>query len=301
MGATSPDFFKRGPSLFARFLFFAILAIALIAADARFSALNGVRKAMALVLYPLERVAAFPIDTARTVGGLSVSYVGLQQQNLDLQRQVRQLRVELLDYAALAKEDAHLRQLLGIRSRYLPHVSVADIIFTGTDPFSRKILIDKGSQEGVHAGNIVVDAVGVLGQVTQVYPVSSEVSLITDKDEAVPVQVLRNGLRAIVFGTGDENQLSLPYTNSDADIKVGDELVTSGIDGVYPAGLPVGTIKKIDHNPALPFSTVDCVPSAGTDRNRQVFVLTGPPPVQLPTGRRNQPVKIQGGHDAGHS
>jgi len=295
MEATPPEFFKRGPSLFARFLFFAIMAVALIAADASFKVISEVRSAIAIILYPLEQIAEFPINTMQSISKLSLSYVDLQHENSSLQDQVRRLKVELLGYEALTRENTHLRKLLGVRKRFLPNVSTADIIFIGKDPFSRKILIDRGLRDGIHAGEVVVDDIGILGQVTRVYPVSAEVSLVTDKDEAIPVQVMRNGLRAIVFGTGNEDQLSLPYTDAGADIKVGDVLVTSGIDGIYPAGLPVGVVEKIERNPELPFATIYCVPSAGTGRNRQVFVLTGPPPVHPPADA-GQVVGVGGPH-----
>ncbi|HVC48880.1 MAG TPA: rod shape-determining protein MreC [Burkholderiales bacterium] len=282
MEATPPDFFKRGPSLFARFLFFAILAVVLIAADARYAVVSDLRGIIAAVLYPLERAAEFPVNSIQSLTKFGLSYADLQHENVNLRVEARKLKVELLTYRALVQENAHLRQLLRARERYFPHVSTADIIFIGKDPFSRKILIDRGLGEGIHSGEVVVDDIGVLGQVTQVYPTSSEVSLITDKDEAVPVQVLRNGLRAIVFGSGNEDELNLPYMDANADIKVGDVLVTSGIDGVYPAGLPVGVVEKIDRSPELPFATIHCIPSAGTERNRQVFILTGPPPVNPP-------------------
>ena len=150
-------------------------------------------------------------------------------------------------------------------------------MYTERDIFKRKLFLDKGAQANVLAGQVVMDDSGVVGQVTRTYPWLSEVTLVTDKDHAVPVQVLRSGLRAVVFGSGDTSKLALRYMPTSADIQEGDVLVTSGIDGTYPPGLPVAKVSSIERDPAYPFSRILCTPVAGVDRMRQLLILSGLP------------------------
>ena len=152
-------------------------------------------------------------------------------------------------------------------------ISAGRILYQGRDPFSRKVVIDKGSRQGIQAGQAVIDAVGVIGQVTRVYPLLSEVTLITDKGQRTPVQVVRNGLRAVVFGGGDRGTLDLSYLAADVDVQADDVLVTSGLDGTYPPGLPVAKVSRIEREAAYAFAKVSCVPTAGPEQNRQVLVL----------------------------
>ena len=151
---------------------------------------------------------------------------------------------------------------------------MAEILHIPRDPFNRKVMLDKGSQSGIQLGQAVVDDDGVVGQVTRNYPWVSEVTLITDKDHSVPVQVLRNGLRSVVSGTGKEATLELRYMAGNTDIQEGDTLITSGIDGVYPPGLPVAVVSKIERNPAYVFARVTCTPIAGVGNNRQLLILS---------------------------
>jgi rod shape-determining protein MreC len=154
-------------------------------------------------------------------------------------------------------------------------MQLAEIIYAARDLFKRKIVLNKGSKSDVQLGQPVMDDVGIVGQVTRVYPWLAEVTLLTDKDHAVPIQVLRNGLRAVVFGSGDISNMSLRYMPVNADVQVGDELVTSGIDGIYPAGLPVAKVSKVERNPVYPFAQITCLPLAGVDSHRYLLVLSG--------------------------
>jgi rod shape-determining protein MreC len=190
---------------------------------------------------------------------------------------------ELLRLEALQEENNQLRRLLDAQER-LPSRSVfAEILYAGRDPFSRKVIIDKGSQNGIQAGQPVIDDVGVIGQVTRVYLLMSEVTLLSDKDQAIPLQVQRNGLRAVAYGGAEGGMLDLRFMAANADIRNGDTLVTSGIDGTYPPGLPVATVARIERDAAYAFAKISLAPTAGTDRYRQVLVLStdakAPPPV----------------------
>jgi len=282
-------FFNRGPSIWARLAFFTFLCLAMMVTDARFRYLNPLRETLSVFLYPLQKIARSPIDLADRVSGFFVTQAHLQQENGQLKQKRLQDASQLLRNQALLAENMHLRKLLAIRERFGEKAVLAEIVYAGHDPFSRKIIIDKGVRDGLRAGQAVIDDSGVVGQVTREFPMSSEVTLLTDKDQAVPVQLLRNGLRAIVYGMGQEGQLEIRFMPASADIQNGDALVTSGIDGIYPPGLPVAVVSRIERNTAYAFSKINCIPSAGIDRNRQYSVLTGgalepavppPPPVK---------------------
>jgi len=176
---------------------------------------------------------------------------------------------------SLESENAQMRQLLDARGRLPRETVFAEILYSGRDPFSRKVVINKGAQNGIKPGQAVVDHVGVIGQVTRVHPLLAEITLITDKDQAIPVQVVRNGLRAVAFGGGDGTTLDLRYMAANAEIQNGDLLVTSGIDGTYPPGLPVARVARIERDAAYAFAKIACTPEAGANQHRQVLVLLG--------------------------
>ncbi len=279
-----PPFFNRGPAPLVRLGFFVSIAMLLMVLDARFRYAESVRQVVALAAYPLQRVAMAPVDLFNGVANYFGSVAALRAENAELR--TRQLRAapELLRLEELKEENSQLRRLLDAQER-LPVKSVfAEILYAGRDPFSRKVVIDKGSQGGIQAGQPVIDDVGVIGQVTRVYLLMSEVTLLTDKNQAIPLQVLRNGLRAVAYGGGEGGMLDLRFMAANADIRNGDVLVTSGIDGTYPEGLPVATVAKIERDSAYAFAKIYLAPTAGTDRYRQVLVLTNeakaPPPAE---------------------
>jgi rod shape-determining protein MreC len=206
--------------------------------------------------------------------GFFTTQVSLKQENQQLKAKQLLAANELLTVQALRSENAQLRRLLEARERLPRESTLAEILYQGRDPFSRKVIIDKGRQQGVQPGQAVIDDLGVVGQVTRVYPLLSEVTLITDKEQRTPVQVVRNGLRAIIYGGGDRGTLELTYTATNADVLADDVLVTSGIDGTYPPGLPVAKVSRIEQDAAYSFAKITCVPTAGTDQNRQVLVLS---------------------------
>jgi len=170
-------------------------------------------------------------------------------------------------------DNMHLRELLEARERINVHTTLAEILYAARDPFTRKIIIDKGFQHDILSGQPVIDHFGVIGQVTRAYPWLSEVTLITDKDQLVPVQNLRNGLRSVLTGTGADGVLELKFIPLNADIQNGDRLVTSGIDGVYPPGLPVAEVTDVERNSASLFARIRCKPLAGVNNFGQVLVV----------------------------
>jgi rod shape-determining protein MreC len=269
-----PPFFSRGPALLVRLGFFVCLAVLLMVLDARFRYAEPLRQVLALLAYPLQRVALAPAELFNASAGFFTTQVSLKQENEQLKAKQLLAANELLANDALRAENAQLRRLLEARERLPRHSTLAEILYQGRDPFSRKVIIDKGSQQGIQAGQAVIDDIGVLGQVTRVYPLLSEVTLITDKEQRTPVQVLRNGLRAVIYGGGEKGTLDLSWTASNADVLADDVLVTSGIDGTYPAGLPVAKVSRIESDAAYSFAKITCIPIAGTDQNRQVLVLS---------------------------
>jgi rod shape-determining protein MreC len=270
-------FFNRGPSPVARLVFFCTLSLLLLFVDARYQYLESTRKVLAVMIYPFQRLTALP---GEVVGRISV-YFETQQQLLTDNAKLRQQHdvdaAQLTQLKAIQSEDAQLRILLELKQRVDYPMQMAEIVYVERDIFKRKLFVDKGSQAQVVPGQVVVDDTGVVGQVTRVYPWLSEVTLVTDKDHAVPIQVLRNGLRAVVFGSGDIGEMALRYMPVSTDIVEGDVLVTSGIDGTYPPNLPVAKVIKIESDPAYPFSRITCAPLAGVDRHRALLIVSGLP------------------------
>jgi rod shape-determining protein MreC len=210
--------------------------------------------------------------------------VALKRENDELKTRRLQDANELLILEALRAENKQLRRLLDARERLSVDSTLAEILYQGRDPFSRKVVIDKGGHQGIQAGQAVIDDIGVIGQVTRVHPLLSEVTLITDKEQRTPVQVVRNGLRAVIFGGGDRGTLDLSYMAANADVQADDVLVTSGIDGTYPAGLPVAKVSRIERDAAYSFARITCIPTAGTDQHRQVLVLSQEAGLPAPSG-----------------
>lgn len=282
MEHTPPPFFNRGPAPLVRLAFFASLSLALLVLDARFRYAEGLRSAIAYAVYPLQTLATLPAALGERVAGYFASQVQLREENVELRAKLLDASQAAQRYEAAQAEAAQLRRLIGAAER-LPARSVpAEILYNGRDPYARKVVIDKGSHGGVRAGAPVVDEAGVVGQVTRAHALVSEVTLLTDKDQAIPVQVVRNGLRAIAYGAGASGMLELRFMASNAEIQNGDRLVTSGIDGTYPPGIPVATVARIERDSAYAFARIVCQPAAGVERGRYVLVIANEPSLALP-------------------
>jgi len=270
-------FFNRGPSPVARLAFFCALSLLLLFVDARYQYLESARKVLAVMIYPFQRLTALPGETVGKIATYFETQSQLLTDNAKLRQQHELDAAQLTQLQAIQAEDTQLRTLQEIKQRVDYPMQMAEIVYVERDIFKRKLFVDKGSQVNVQAGQVVVDNNGVVGQVTRVYPWLSEVTLVTDKDHAVPIQLLRNGLRAVVFGSGDISEMSLRYMPVSADIVEGDVLVTSGIDGIYPPNLPVAKVVKIERDPAYPFARITCAPMAGVDRHRALLIVSGTP------------------------
>ncbi len=274
-------FFNRGPSEAARLVFFALLSLLLLFVDARFKYLEYARNILFVPVNALQSLATLPSKLWHEAGEYLITQTRLVQDNEQLRLNNTEQAAQLQQLQVLQAEVGHLRSLLAVQQRAEYPMQLAEIVFVERDIFKRKLFLNKGLSANVLAGQIVIDETGVVGQITRVYPWVSEVTLITDKDHTVPVQVLRNGLRAIAFGSGGAGEITLRYTPVNAEIEVGDVLVTSGLDGTYPPGLPVARVTQVERNPAYPFARIACTPLAGVDKNRQLLILTGLP--KLPT------------------
>jgi rod shape-determining protein MreC len=274
MEHTPPPFFKRGPAPLVRLFFFASLSLALLVLDARFRYTDGLRGTLALIAYPLQRAATAPIDFFNAVGSYFSTQAQLVEDNATLRAKTLTLSQNAQRYEAAEAEMAQLRRLIGASEKLEVKTIPAEILYVGRDPYAHKVFINLGEKQGVKPGSPVADEAGVVGQVTRVHPLISEVTLLTDQDQAIPVQVVRNGLRAVAFGGGPSGMLELRFMPANAEIQNGDRLVTSGIDGTYPAGLPVATVVRIERDAEHSFARVVCKPAAGIDRGRFVLVLS---------------------------
>lgn len=279
----TPAFFVQGPKPFSRLMLFCAVSLVMMAVDARFDYLSRVRQGFSAALHPLEVVARAPNEWGRNIDRYFTAHNSLIKENASLKQQA------LIDHAALQRlatvdlENQHLRSLLKGDQPRIPDAVLGEVLHMGRDPFSNILTLNRGSRDQITPGQAVVDGQGVVGQITRVYPYTSEVTLITDKKLSIPIQIERNQLRAIAFGEGKRNTLDIPYLPTSVDIKVGDKLVTSGIDGVYPAGLAVAQVTQIKQSQDSPFAKIISRPIAGVNNHKHVLIL------KLPEALPNNP------------
>jgi rod shape-determining protein MreC len=268
-----PPFFHRGPSPLVRLTFFALLSLVLLFADTRYRYLENIRHAVGTLLYPLQLVVQLPGDALAYVGSYFSSQRSLSDDNATLKQRLLSEGPAVQGYSALEQENARLRALLAVEQRFHSAAITAEVTYSGRDPFTQKIFVDKGEVAGVVPGQAVIDEVGVVGQVTRVFPYTSEVTLVTDKDHAVPVRVERSGVRSVMYGAGTGRLPELRFLSPNAEIQPGDRLVTSGIDGTYPAGLAVAQVASVERETGQMFARVTCRPLAGVERSSLVLIL----------------------------
>jgi len=279
MEYSPPPLFKQGAPARVKMTLFACISIALLLADARMNALKTVRQVVGTVLYPLQMAALLPRDAIFGVGDYFSSLSALEKQVRDLKQQQIASAQALQQAQLYNAENAQLRKLLDARERVPGKSLLAEILYDARDSSSRKIVLDRGIQQGVQLGLPVIDNQGVVGQVTRVFPFTAEVTLLTDKEQAIPVQVLRSGLRSVAYGRGQSGQLELRFVAAQQtdNVVVGDILITSGIDGVYPAGLAVARVTQVENNANGVFGRVVCQPLSGIQSHSQLLILMSPP------------------------
>lgn len=283
IGHTPPPFFNRGPGPLVRLFFFVSISLALLVVDLRFHTLEWVRLSLATAIWPLQRAAWLPIEAAEDIGHYFVRQTDLLNQNKILRQQRLEASKLILRQRYLEEENRRLRELVDMRASLPVEGRLAEIIYAARDPFVHRVFIDKGLQQGIEAGQVVVDEQGVMGQVVRSFPLTAEVSLLTDKQQAIPVVVQRTGLRAILSGTGN-GTLEVQFLASSVDVQVGDYLVTSGLDGVYLPGLPVAKVSKVQRDDAYAFARILCEPVAGIESHSLVLVLAPRPVVPMDIG-----------------
>lgn len=276
-----PPFFKQGPAPLALLTLYIALSVAIFVVDLRMHSLDLVRQSISLLVDPVQRIAQTPGSLVDYAGNYLQGIQALEAENKELKHAKLTTAPDLQRLAQVEAENERLRKLLSVKEREKAQGQVAQILYTARDPFSRRVIIDKGQQSDIVAGQPAIDEAGIVGQVTRVFPFSAEITLITDKDQAVPVQIIRSGQRSVIFGLGN-GQLELRYMPANADVEVGDVLVTSGLDSIYLPGFPVAKVVNIERDSAYSFARIFCAPIAGVENFGELMVLTPreaiPPP-----------------------
>lgn len=270
---TPPPFFRQGPSALTKLALCSALALLLMVGDARFQLMSPVRAAFAIVLHPLQRLMLTPVDAWESLAGRFRGAEAAMAAEDKALRQLAQQAERLSRVQQLQTENERLRKLLDLRPATSVPSLTAEVIFEASDPFSRRVVIDRGATQGVMAGSPVINESGVLGQVTRVYPLSSEVTLLTDRDAAIPLLNQRTQMRNAAQGRPDGTGMELRFLAANADIKVDDVMTTSGLDGVYPPGLPVAKVTAVERRGDSSFAQVQLAPLANADAARHVLVL----------------------------
>jgi rod shape-determining protein MreC len=273
---SAPPFFKQGPSALSRWALYSALALFLMVADARFQITDPLRKAVGAVLYPVQWLMLQPVELAGRGAGYFESLQAAQQEANDARQRMTQMSQRANQAELLLQENAQLRKLLELRERLNTPAQAAQVVYDAPDPYTRRVIVDRGQVGGVELGSPVLDEFGVLGQVTRVLPFLSEVTLLVDRDQAIPVLNPRTGARSVAYGdpvVGHGGSMELRFMPSNADVQEGDLLTTSGVDGVYPPGLPVARVRRVDRRADSAFTRIYCDPVAQVNGVRHVMVL----------------------------
>lgn len=285
---TPPPFFKQGPSALSKLMVFSAVALFLMVADTRFRVAQPLRAALATALYPVQWLVLQPVQAAGQAGGYFTALHTAQKNETAAEQRLTQQAVRAQQVEQLMLENQRLRELLAMRERIGTAATGAQVLYDAADPYARKVVIDRGQTHGIVAGSPVVDDSGVMGQVTRVYPLVSEVTLLIDRDQAIPVLNARTGVRSVAYGqpAASGDALELRYTLANADINQGDLLTTSGVDGVYPPGLPVARVTQVERRAESSFTRIVCEPLARVQGALHVLVLApvgaSLPPSPLP-------------------
>ena len=277
--------FMRGPSLGVRMLLIAVFSILLMILDHQQGHLRTVRQGLAVAVYPIRVVVDLPFTAASWMGESLSDRGRLLSENRVLRTDILIHQARLQRMATLEAENARLRALMDSSAQVSNRVVVAEILEVDLDPYRHRVAIDKSNRHDVFEGQAMIDARGVVGQVTRVDLLSAEAILISDPGHALPVEVNRNGLRTIALGTGDTSRIDLPFLPNSADIEPGDLLVSSGLGGAFPAGYPVARVMEVDRDPGRAFARIRAEPTASLNKEREVLLvwprLT---PVEAPMG-----------------
>ncbi len=268
--------FIRGPSANLRLFILVVVSIALMVLDDRQQYMHVVRTTLTVATYPIRYLIDLPSSAGDWLSETFVSRRNLMLENEALHQEHLELKAREQKLSALEVENARLRALLGSTAKVQEHAIIAELLAVDMSPFSRQIVLNKGSLNHVYEGQAMIDAHGIMGQIIHVSPLQSTAILITDPKHALPVEVNRNGLRSIASGTGETNRLILDQLPNNADILQGDLLVTSGLGGRFPAGYPVARVTEVVRNHDLPFAHVSAEPLAAIESSREVLLIAQP-------------------------
>ena len=263
----------RIPALGVRVLALMGLSILLMVLDHRQNHLDTVRRVIGAAVYPIQVIVDSPFRLWAWLAESTADRNELQLEVGRLQAERLLTRARLQQLTALRAENDRLRDLLEARTQIRDEIRVAEIMAVDANPYRHNIVIDIGSSDGVYDGQAIIDADGVIGQVLKTGLATSQAILISDPSHALPVEVNRNGLRTIANGTGEFDRLDLPFLPNNADIRVGDLLVTSGLGGAFPAGYPVAVVSSVNRIPQAPFADVTAVPSSALDQVREIMLI----------------------------
>jgi rod shape-determining protein MreC len=297
LDGTPPPFFRQGPSALSKLIFFSALALLLMVADQRFHVMQPLRSVIATALYPVQWLVLRPIIWGQGGSQYFESLNRSQAREAAAQYQLGLQSQRAQQVEQLTLENTRLRDLLAMRARINTPALAAQVLYDAADPYTRKVILDKGALAAVAAGAPVLDEFGILGQVTRVYPMVSEVTLITDPNQAIPVLNARTGARGLAFGntSSTSGTLELRYMDAHVDMAAGDLLTTSGVDGIYPPGLQVGRVLKIERRADSAFARITAEPIARLDGSLHVLVLQpiaqqmpARPDAQAESGRRGK-------------
>jgi rod shape-determining protein MreC len=270
---SSPPLFKQGTPALIKLAVCLLLSVVLMVVDFQFNAMAPIRSVASYLLTPVESLMLLPRNVSIGTYEYLTTKGSLEQENEALVKRVAELTLLANQSELLLAENAQLRKLIGISEQSRFKILISQILYNPPNPLSQRVIIDRGESSGIKPGQAVSDHQGIIGQVVRVMENKSEVALLDDRDMVIPIQVSRNGLRGALYGSGRGRPLELRHMAAVSDLQVGDVLMTSGIDGIYPPGFAVATIDKIDRNVDKNFAYVYCSPVGGLNRFRHVMVL----------------------------
>jgi len=299
---SSPPLFKQGTPALLKLAGCLVVSLTLMVVDYQFKALGEVRSIVSYLLTPLQNVMLLPRGVIEGSYDYLTTKSSLEEQNELLVKRVAELTLLANQSESLMSENAQLRKLIGIQEQTRFKILISQILYSPSNPISQRVVINRGASDGIKEGQGVSDHQGIVGQVVRVLENKSEVALLDDRDMVIPVQVSRNGTRGALYGNGRGQSLELRHMAALTDLQVGDVLMTSGIDGVYPPGFPVATIEKIDRNIDKNFARIYCAPIGGVNRFRHVMILfydsgfgSRPPPQEVNKPVSNKPNSLYRG------
>ncbi|MDR0769982.1 MAG: rod shape-determining protein MreC [Burkholderiales bacterium] len=278
-----PPYLYRGPSILARFIFFTLLSLLLLFVDGRYQHLEKLRTGIAAALYPLQQLAHWPRVAAQEIGVYFANKTALEKQNTELSLSLLEQSRLVQEAQTVRQENAQLKTLLQLKAQSSRNTHTAEMLYDTRDPFVQKITVDKGQTQGIIEGSAVLDAYGVIGQVTHVSLFTSEVTLLVEKNHTTPVQIERTGMRSVLYGMGAGASLELRFVSPTVDVRPGDRLVTSGLESVYPPGLAVATVTAINNETEQSFAQITAAPVAGVTSSRYLLIVDAlEPPSSAP-------------------